>query len=423
MSSCRPMCTTLLLICLSHAASSQAPPAATAALGLDAITAQALAVSPAARTARQRLAETQAGLAAANALGRLQPSFTGSVGGSYGEVAQPISYQTFYTLIGTINLPFPNARRLSAQSAQARGLVRAAQAGLDRARLILTFRASDAYYGLLRANGAEIIASENLTQAVRFVADAKNRADTGDIPAADVLKAQVPESQARAALARARNAVRLAQQALNSLIGRQLNVPITPADPPALPPLTLTREQAVSRALANSPDVREAQANQEAAEAGLQVTRRQRDPEYSAQAGYTRTSDITAYSYQATVTLSVTLPLGDSGLTRQQVKQAQAQVEQARAALALAQQQTELAVEQAFLDVASNEANLVATQDTARIAQDSLDKAREAFAAGLTTTRDVLDAQQALAQARNDVNAARYDLALSRARLTQAIGE
>jgi outer membrane protein TolC len=168
--------------------------------------------------------------------------------------------------------------------------------------------------------------------------------------------------------------------------------------------------------------VREAQADLDAATANLHVTRHSRDPEYSAQASYTNTSDITAYSSLTTVTLNVTLPLGDSGVARQQTRQARAQLEQTRSALALAQQQTQLAAQQAYLEVEADQANVTATQETARIAQDSLNKTRQAFAAGLTTTRDVLDAQLALAQARNDANSAVYDLAVALAKLEQVIG-
>jgi len=47
---------------------------------------------------------------------------------------------------------------------------------------------------------------------------------------------------------------------------------------------------------------------------------------------------------------------------------------------------------------------------------------QQAYAAGLTTTREVLDAQLVYAQSRVEANAALYDLAIARARLTQLLG-
>jgi outer membrane protein TolC len=407
---------------LASQVSATLAPAANAPLDVNGISALALAVHPSARAAQQHLLEAQARYAESVAQSRLQPTFTASSSGSYGRVAYPSSEQGFYTVEGLISIPIPNGKRQSGLRNQANAQLRAAQVGLDRARLDLTFRASDAYYGILRARGARDIARDNLAQAERQVKDTQQRVDAGDLATADVLKAQVPVAQARVALARAETAARVAEQTLNSLIGRDLANPLTlsPMAEPA--PLTLTREQVIAQALARSPDVREAQDNLDAAQAAVQVARHVHDPDYAIQASHTVSSDITAYANLTSVMVTVNIPLGSSGVQKQQMKQAEAQLEQAKSALTLAKQQTQLAAESAILDVQSDEANVGATQETVRIAQDSLDKARLAFTSGLTTTRDVLDAQLALAQARNDANTARYDLAVALAKLDQVIG-
>ncbi len=418
----RPFCV-LAALFFQASVLAQAPvPQPAGTLDIGGITAQALSVSPTARAAQQRLIEVQARLAETSAQRRLQPVFTGSAGGSYGKVAQPMSDQTFYTLQAGLAVPFPNIKRLSAARVQADAVVRSAQIAMDRARLDLRFRANDTYYGVLRARGALDIASQNLADAQRQVTDTQKRVDAGDVPAADVLKAQVPLAQARVALTRSQSAARIAEQALNSLIQRSLSAPVSLAVMPKLPPLTLTREEAVARALTRSPDVREAQANVAAASAGIVVARHANDPEYSLQASYVKTGDITAYSDLTTLTVNVTIPLGSGGIQRQQRRQVQSQLDQAKIALQLARQQSELATEQSFLDVETGQANITATQETVRIAEDSLAKARLAFAAGLTTTREVLDAQLALSQARTDQNSALYDLAIARAKLEQATG-
>jgi outer membrane protein len=421
---CRSTLILLALLCSapSFAQATSATPS-TEIHDVHSILAQALAVHPAARAAQQKLVEAQAKLAEAAAQRRMQPVFSGSVSGSHGQVAQPASTQTFGTVEATIAAPLPNGGRLSALSAQAAGGVRAAQAGLDRARLDLAFRAEDAYYRVLRARGERDIAADNLAQAERQVDDTKKRVDAGDLPPADVLKTQVQLAEARVSLVRARNAARVAEQALDSLIALDLSTTVSLAPAPTLPPLTETRDQVVSQALARSPDVREAQANLASAEAALRFALHSRDPEWTVQATHTRTSDVTAYSSLTSILLSVNIPLGSGGVARQQSKQAQAQLEQARAALALARQQAQLDAEQAYLDVGAAEANRSGTQETLRIAQDSLAKARQSYDAGLTTTRDVLDAQLAVTQARTEANAAVYDLAVARAKLDQSIGK
>ena len=57
----------------------------------------------------------------------------------------------------------------------------------------------------LIGEATEQIAEHTLAQAQRQVADAQQRVNAGDVAPSEVLKAQVPESQARAALARAKS--------------------------------------------------------------------------------------------------------------------------------------------------------------------------------------------------------------------------
>ena len=394
-----------------------------AALDIRAILMQTLTVHPSARAAQQKLLEAQAKVAEAAAQRRLHLTFSGSVSGSYGQVAQPSSTQTFGMVEGTLALPLPNRKRQSAVSAQAEGGVRAAQSGLERVRLDLAFRAGDAYYRVLRTRGARDIAAENLAQAERQVVDTKKRVDAGDLPPSDVLKAQVPLAQTRVTMIRTQTAVRVAEQTLNSLLASDLSAAVVLAPAPTLVPLKITREQVLAQAAIRSPDIREAQANLDTAEATLRVTGHARDPEWTVQATHTRTTDITAYSNLSSVMLSVNLPLGNGSVARQQAKQVLAQIEQARSALALAKQQAQLEAQQSYLEVEAGAANVSGTQETLRISQESLTKARQAYDAGLTTTRDVLDAQLALAQARTEANAAVYDLAVARATLDQAMAK
>lgn len=396
---------------------------ATVPLDLPAIVRQVLSENLEAHMAQQALTQAQAKLAEITAQRRLHLTFSGSASGSHGQVAEPRSTQSFGTIEGTVALPLPNVRRLAAATAEAEAEVRAAQAGLQHTRLDLAYRASDAYYSVLRARDTRDIAADNLAQAERQVEDTRKRVAAGDVPTFDVLKAEVPLAQARVSLARAENTLRQAARTLNSLMARDLSTTVDVASAPQLSPATPTREQVVSDALAHSPDVIGAQADLDASEALLAETRRSCDPDWQIQATHTRTSDPTAYAHLTTLALCVTIPLSDGGVKRQQVRQAEVQVEKNRSAVKLTKQQAQLASEQALLDVQAAQANLTGTQNTLRIAQESLTKARQAYEAGLTTTRDVLDAQLALAQARSDAASAVFDAAVAHAKLDQAIGK
>ncbi len=361
-------------------------------------------------------------MAEINAQRRMQLTFTGSASANRGTESFPPTSAAFSTFQGTLSLPLQNGRRLSAQEAQALAQLQVAQSNLAKTRLDLAFRASDSYLGVLRARGAEQIAQQTLDQAQRQVADAQKRVDAGDLAQSEVLKAQVPEAQARVALSRAKSSVRVAEESLNSLVRVDLSTIPTVAEVGTLPPLDLTLDRAHAEARLRSPDLLAADANVAAAQAALAQARRSRDLDLTLQASHSHTTDPTTYANLSTLNLSFNFPLTDGGVAKRQVNQAVSLLKQAQAARDIALQQLDLSVEQAYLEVQTDMASLDSTRETLKIAEDSYQKATQAYNAGLTTTRDVLDAGVALAQARNDVNSAIYDLALARAKLDQVTG-
>lgn len=391
-------------------------------LSQDDVVSEALRASPQITSARQRVGEAQARVAELVALRGFQLAFAGTLSGSYGRVAEPPSLQSFGTLEGSLIAPLTNRGRANAQIEQGRRLLASAEAQLKRAELDVEFRASQAFTEVWRSREGQIIAEQNLAQAVRQQEDTQKRIDAGDVPAADLLKTQVPAAQNRAALARAKIAVSIASQNLNDLLQRELNNPTQLSAATTPPKFTGTAEQAIAFALHNSPDIAEAEANVTAAHANLRFVRHVRDTDFALQLTHARTTDPTAYSHLTTLALTINLPLIDSGAAKQQVRQAESQLAQAETALRITTRQLRLQVEQAVLDLQGNEANVEATMATEDIARQSLEKARQAYAAGLTTTRDVLDAQLVYAQARIEANAALHDLAIARARLKQLLG-
>ena len=407
------------LIALSHSALF---PVAQAPEAVDTLVSRALIANPAILAARQKVSEAESRLAEMQGHRKLQLSLSGTGSGSSGQVAQPTSSQSFASVEASLTAPLPNFARAGAEVEQAAANVDVAKTQYRRTLLDVEFRTTSAAFELKRAQDAEDIAQQNLDQAMRLEADTKSRIDQGDLPPADLLKAQVPVAQSRAAFARAKSELKIARQNLNDLLQRDLNASLTISTGGAMIDPQLQTAEAITEALRQGPDVVEAMATVRAAEANERIVRRGRDPDVSLQLSHVRTGDPTAYGYLSTLGVTITLPLADGGSNRELVHQARLQTDQARTALLLARQRTRLAVEQAVLNVESDEANVEATAQTASIARESLTKSRQSFAAGLTLTRDVLDAQLVLSQSLIEANSARYDLAIAQARLRQLLG-
>jgi outer membrane protein TolC len=206
-------------------------------------------------------------------------------------------------------------------------------------------------------------------------------------------------------------------------MGQSLTAEVTVADPTETADFDISQDAATEAVLRNSPDVLEATANVEIAKANLSSAKRGNDPQLSLQATQTHTSDPTTWSNLSSIGLSLTIPLFDNGVLKQQVRQAQAQLDQANSALATAKRTAILSVQAALLDLKSARADYATSVKVLQIAEESSRKAVQSYEAGLTTTRDVLDAQVVLAQARSDANNAKYAQALAVAKLKQALGE
>lgn len=410
-------CLAAIFMILQAAAFGQAAPQSQAD-----VEAEAVRLSPEILAARQHVAEANAKVAEMEGHRRFGVTLSGLLGGSSGRVAEPASDQSFWTTEADLVAPIPNLGRTGAETAEAAEELRAAQAQLLSAQLDVGFKASQVFLEYWRATDSLAIATENLAQATSQAEDTQKRIDVGDVPAADILKAQVQVAQAQAAQQRAKVAIASASAAVNSLLLRNLDAQVNLANPSPPDTSPLQSSQVLATALAHSPDLASAQADVHMAQAALRVAKHARDTDLSLQLSHARTSDPTAYSNLTTLSLNFSLPLTDGGVAAAQIKQAQAALAHAQASLEALKRQVSIDVTQAVLDVEGDQANLVATEQVEKIAQESLVKAQQEYNAGLTTTRDVLEAQLVYSQARVEANSARYDLAIARAHLKQLAG-
>jgi outer membrane protein len=392
-------------------------------LTLDQAISEAFASNPQAAAAEKQLAQAQARVGQAQAQRRFQITFNSAASASNGDVYQPPpSSETFGTLQNSVTVPLPLGRKPGLAVEQARRQYTGAEAQYESARLALAGQVTAAYYDVLRKQALWDIAQETLDQAQRELADARKRNAAGDVAQLDVLQAQVPVASAQAGVAKAQNDLSVARQTLNDLIGRPLDAPVLLAEAKTLPPpLSDTLEQARALAVQRSADVRAADAAVQAAEAALEAARLYREPAYSLQASDTRSGDKTGFSREDTLQASVTLPLSDGGLGAAQVREADAALAQARAQAQVARKTALTGVSAAYLTAQSARAQADATAQARDIAQVTYDKTVRGYENGLFPLINVLNAQNALAQAQAAYVQALYDALTADAALRAAV--
>jgi outer membrane protein TolC len=163
-----------------------------------------------------------------------------------------------------------------------------------------------------------------------------------------------------------------------------------------------------------------------AAKKGIQIARGANGPSLTMSLSgyhYPSTSFVSPRENVGALTFSLSIPVFDGGLGREQVSEAKSLVETAEADQDHTRRQIALQVQNAALDVDTAKKRL----DAAQVAESSADQARklaqQRYEAQVGLYLEVTDAQAALTAAQSAVNDATYDLLTAEARLARAIND
>ncbi|HEY8314509.1 MAG TPA: TolC family protein [Candidatus Baltobacteraceae bacterium] len=396
------------------------PPAIGEYAGLSPQAAQtaAIAHAPDVVAAQDRVAETQAALAAARGLASPQLTL-GYAQAPQGGTTSTIT-QRLTTVGGQVTLG--DYFRLNPSIRQAESNLRAAQFDLQNAQRTLRVTILAAYYNALKTAATVQLRQAALTTAKADRSAAQKRYAAGDVPHLDVTRADVAIAQATSDLETARAD---AQNAVNSLAiqsGEPLSVfsRIVPAPPPsnAIPD---NPQLAAQRAQLLRPDVAAAQANVKAEQAAVRLASRGVLPSVVINGGYTTGVDSGIHVQGPSANVLVSLPVSHEA--RYLVAEEQARLAGSQAKLASVEQGVLIEVSSA---VRSYDASVRATAAATRArqaAQTELQATEIGYRSGASSSLDLADARRTYDQAVVSELNARYAQAQARATLTVLVGE
>jgi len=254
---------------------------------------------------------------------------------------------------------------------------------------------------------------------------AESRYSVGAATPADRLLAQTALSQATLNRIRAEGEARNALGALATTLGFSAASPISVAEPgPLQPDAAFSRdvEALIAEAELRRPDLKAAEAQVRAAEAGVDLAQAQGRPTLSLSAAPVW-ADIDGSSRNTGVLgLTLAVPLFTGFDTTYRVRSAAAQVDVRAAQRDGLKNQTALDVWRAYQNLATATQSLRSTADLVASAEQSERVALGRYKAGVGNVLDVLAAQSALASARLQRIQAALDWYVSRATLAQAMG-
>jgi outer membrane protein len=298
------------------------------------------------------------------------------------------------------------------------------QSTRDTVRRVL-FQTARAYYEVLRRKELLQVADTAVRRAETLLEVAKAQAEVGAAPQKDVLQAEADLANARVQQIQARNALRLAETDLKRLIGWEAQKPLpalTAPDAPSSPDPALSVEQLWQRARLQRPDLRDAELRLQISRLGLDAARLNSLLRLQISARGFREYEPNSRT-QGSLSIVASYPLFDGGLTRANLREAEASLQSAQFRLQQAERDAYAEVESAVLSIREASERLEASKIAVAAAQRNFDAAQESLREGVGTIVEVLTAQLALITAETNLVQATYDAAVAELQLRVATGE
>lgn len=325
----------------------------------------------------------------------------------------------------SITQPIFDGGKTTSAVRQAESEVRAARENLRQSEQEALLNAATAYMNVLRDSAVVSLRKNNIAVLIEQLRVARDRAELGEVTTTDVAQAEAALAQARAdhaaALGALENSVAVYVQTIGDKPERL--APAKKID--AL--LPLDRAQAIETALLDHPGVAAAQHQVDAAEQAVKVAESVLMPTAAVGAQIVQQYD-SYLAYPGTKQLSaqifgqLNIPLYQGGGEYSGVRQAKEQASQARLHVTVMQNAVRAGVIQAFSQFTTARAAVSFNEVAVRSAETALAGVRNEAAFGQRTTLDVLNAQQALLNARVNLVTAQRDRMVGSYALLAATG-
>lgn len=317
----------------------------------------------------------------------------------------------------------------SANLENARQLLSAASSTLDATVQTVFLNALQYYYNAQAARAAVTAALESERASRESLTAAEVRYQVGTGTPADRLQAQTAWSQATLDRIRAEGTLRNALGQLATVMGLDAGRPLQLVDiPQTAPDASFERDvdALIEQARTLRPDLKSAEAQVRAAQANVDYARAAGLPTLSLGTGpawqRVRSGGDSVNSHDNAIGLTLTLPLFSGFETTYRVRSAQANAEAVSAQRDAVRLQVALDVWTAYQNLTTATQSIRTTDTLLASAEQSERVALGRYRAGVGSILDVLNAQSALAAARQQHIQARLDWNVSRAALAKAIG-
>jgi outer membrane protein TolC len=281
-------------------------------------------------------------------------------------------------------------------------------------------------YLLAIADDARIDTAQAQVKSAQALYDqADEQVKAGTSPAIDALRAQVELKTRQQQLIQARNNYAIQKLTLARVIGLAPGQQYELTDKSPYAPLErMTVEEAEQKAYASRSDYQAALAQVRAAEDSRRAATAEHYPTLSASAdfGVAGAYDTLHTNGVFDVRGTLNIPIFAGGKTHGDVLQAEAQLRQSRERLENLRAQIDSDIRTALLNLESSSEQVAVAKDNIDLAEQTLTQSRDRFAAGVTDTVEVVQAEEQVASAHENYISSLYDYNYAKISLARALG-
>jgi outer membrane protein TolC len=303
--------------------------------------------------------------------------------------------------------------------------VKASTLSIQNARDLVVQAVGNAYLQII-ADAARVVATQAEVDAdnAQYM-NAVRRHDAGTGTGIDVLRSQVELKQRQQTLVAQRNQFEKDKLTLARVIGLAPGQDFTVSDPsPQVPLSNIVLQEVLAKAYANRPDFQAAQTQVRAAEFSLRAAKAERYPTLQA-SGYYAAQGLHLFGNSHgvfQVTGSIQFNVFDGGRIKGDILESNADLRNKRNQLENLRGQIDYEVRNALLDLKSSGEQVDVAHSNVDLANETLKQSRDRFAAGVTNTVEVVQAQQSVADAYENLISAQYQYNVAKVSLARSLG-
>ncbi len=302
---------------------------------------------------------------------------------------------------------------------------RASLLSVKNARDLVVQAVGNAYLQII-ADSSRITAAQAEIDADRAVyTNAVRRHNAGTAIGIDVLRSEVELKQRQQQLVAVSNQFEKDKLGLGRIIGLPVGQDFSVSDPsPAVPLAAISLSDALAKAYEYRPDYQAAKARVLAARLTLRGAKAERYPTLYAN-GYYGVEGLQLLTNSHGVfsaTASLQFNIFDGGRIKSDILQNNSELRNRNNELENLRGQIDVEVRSALLDLNSAHEQVDVAQTNLQLATETVKQSRDRFAAGVTNTVEVVQAQQTLADANENLISAQFQYNLAKVSLARSLG-